>query len=306
EELAAIIQDKLNEIEKELNITLSKETKKEIAKLILTELLQLGDVDEDSISIQKKEIIRLSTIIIDRLGDIEDDLNFNLSYEVKREIIILLLKDLLNIDIMPKEEEKPNKEEKLKELATIIIDKINELEKDLELEMTNETKKEIAKLVLKELLEDGDFSNKNIDRIVKIIYEKYNGTFFDLGATPDREKIHTVVKGDTLANLSFKYYSKDDIKRGAHWIHIYDYSVNKNFIDPEKQPIKPYEVDEAFVRLNIGQKVAIPFFDNDKYPSTDNLLNKYGFELSDDGEVQPQINTGLPINIEVETEENDN
>jgi len=123
--------------------------------------------------------------------------------------------------------------------------------------------------------------------------------FADLGATPDSEKLHTVVKDDTLANISFKYYSKSDRERGAHWIHIYEYSIDKNLIDPVKQPIVPYGKKDARVNIFVDKKVAIPFFKG-QYPSANELLNKYGFRLADDGYSVEQIETYLPINIGVE------
>ncbi len=140
--------------------------------------------------------------------------------------------------------------------------------------------------------------------------------FAELGATPDSEKTHTVVDKDTLANISYKYYTNDDRERGAHWIHIYEYSIDKKLIDPKKQPIVPYGKTDARVKIFVDKKVAIPFFKG-QYPSANALLNKYGFELGDDGtsvekiddgEISVEtgdVDTNLPIDIGVESETED-
>lgn len=125
--------------------------------------------------------------------------------------------------------------------------------------------------------------------------------FAQLGITPDKDKTHKVVKDDTLANLSFKYYTKDDRDRGAHWIHIYEYSVEKEYINPKTQPIKPYGKNDAFVKLFIDKKVIIPIY-NGKYPDANALLNKYGFQLGKDG-VSVEMTTGIPINVDIENKE---
>lgn len=125
--------------------------------------------------------------------------------------------------------------------------------------------------------------------------------FADLGAKPDKEKEITVVLNDFLSKLSFKYYTEDDRKRGAHWIHIYEYSIDKKYINPKLQPILPYGKNDAFVKLYVGQKVAIPFF-NGLYPSANSLLKKYNLKLSEDGKSVEAIDTGLPINMEMDTD----
>lgn len=142
--------------------------------------------------------------------------------------------------------------------------------------------------------------------------------FAELGATPDSEKTHTVIDKDTLANISYKYYTNDDRERGAHWIHIYEYSIDKKLINPKTQPIVPYGKTDARVKIFVDKKVAIPFFKG-QYPSANALLNEYGFELGTDGvsvekidkdddkkdEIDVEtgdVNTNLPINIGVDSE----
>lgn len=108
---------------------------------------------------------------------------------------------------------------------------------------------------------------------------------------PDSDKIYTVKKNDSLAKISFKVYTEKDRERGAHWIHIYEYSLNEGYINPKNQKIitkRKGKNINAYVRLIIGQKLAIPFYNN-AYPSTDKLLRKYniviGTEIDDKDEV---------------------
>jgi len=263
-----------------------------------------------------------------KMEELEKELKFNLKKETKDEINKTLLNTLLEEkDCSDENIGKKLKEEIIKRLTIKVVDKIVALEKELKLKISSDEKKAIAKIALSELLDSSDFSDKNIDSIlrktIKMFFDKdkKNTTSDEKNTTSDKkdtssdkkndskksendkttpksgEVIHKVVSGDTLADLSFKYYSNDDRKRGAHWIHIYDKSVEKGYIDPKKQPIVPYEKYEGFVKLIIGQNVIIPFYD--KYPSAKDLLNKYGFTIGDNGEIK-ELETGMPINIDID------
>ncbi len=151
--------------------------------------------------------------------------------------------------------------------------------------------------------------------------------FTQLGMSPDSTKTHTLKEEDALYDLGLEYYNAEERQKGAHWIHIYEYSAEKGYIDKEKQPILPYK-DDAKVIVYSGNKVEIPFFDS-KYPDANTLLNKYGFELDengysvsyiglegdevveeaeDDGRIKVEdesedVITGLPIDIDKEEED---
>lgn len=100
--------------------------------------------------------------------------------------------------------------------------------------------------------------------------------------SPDTEKTHKIENNDTLADISFQYYNKDERSRGAHWIHIYEYSVQKGLINPKTQPILPFGKNGALVRIFVNNKLLIPFYEGE-YPSANDLLGKYGFEISLNG-----------------------
>lgn len=122
----------------------------------------------------------------------------------------------------------------------------------------------------------------------------FTNLFADLGATPDSEKTHIVKKGDTLANLSFRYYTEEDKERGAHWIHIYEYNVEKNRINPTAQPIIKYSKKNARVNLWVGQKLLIPYFEK-MYPNPETILARYGLEVE-----IAQIESDLKVDETVE------
>ncbi len=109
--------------------------------------------------------------------------------------------------------------------------------------------------------------------------------FGDFSKKPDSEKQYTVVKNDTISNIAYKYYKDSDRDRGAHWIHIYEYSIEKKLINSDKQPILLYGDSNVLVNLFVGQTLVIPYF-KDEYPSIGDILLKYGFELKDDGNIK--------------------
>lgn len=297
DELAELIIYRLDELEKELRIEISLRIKEEIKDAIKKELKD-QDLNKDY-NIDSKitdDIKSEAKKILESIGRIEKELDIKLSDDTKKLIIKLILEeekeDLLK-DLTDKE---------LEELTKIILKKLNEIEKNLKQEISDETKRAIVKIILKELLEGGDYSEAIINKLTEDVYEDYSSVFFDMGVKTDSEKTHIVKKGDTLADLSFSYYTADDIKRGAHWIHIYEYSILKNQINPKTQPILPYKKDEALVELIIGQKISIPFF-KEKYPSADELLKKHGFTINGNGKVEKNeddVFTGIPINIHID------
>ncbi len=140
--------------------------------------------------------------------------------------------------------------------------------------------------------------------------------FAQLGMNPDSEKEHTITDKDALFDLGLDYYNKEERRKGAHWIHIYEYSAEKGFINRENQPLLQYR-DDAKVIIYPKNKLAVPFFD-DKYPDANTLLNKYGFELDDNGysvsyigfkdddrikvDEEQSVETGLPIDIGIESD----
>ncbi len=134
--------------------------------------------------------------------------------------------------------------------------------------------------------------------ICLLILPVLTNLYADLGATPDSEKTHTVKKGDTLANLSFKYYTKDDIERGAHWIHIYEYNVEKNLINSKNQPIIKYGKRNARVNLWIGQKLLIPFFEG-AYPNPETILARYGIDV-EITQMEQKETTYKEVDVEIE------
>lgn len=128
-----------------------------------------------------------------------------------------------------------------------------------------------------------------------------------LGEIPDFETEYTIKNGDTLSQISFDFYKQDERGRGAHWIHIYEYSVGKGYINPEKQPIVPYGKNDAFVKIFFDDKISIPFF-KDEYPSASMLFNKYGISfgvsISEDVEI-PTIIDYIEIPIVIDYVEDD-
>lgn len=336
DEIITIIIEKLREWEVTLKIDLSIEEEEDQAQTILLKLLEKKDFSEPTIDLYVKYEItgELLEKIYDKINELEKKLKLKIPEKIKIKIANKVLENLikkqeLNENLI----EKNVKDGFFRELIIVIIGEIDAFEKKKKLTITQETKKDIAKVILDGLLNKNNISDEAIENAVRkaieSIYLKEDEEDDDketkedvkvkiddnkiknpvkrlkpiteiAGKTPSNDFEHIVVKGDTLANLSYKYYSASDRKRGAHWIHIYEYSVLKGYIDPKKQPIEPYDVNEAYVKLNIGQRVAIPIFKK-TYPSAVKLLNKYGFKFGKDGkEIEKLI---IPINIDVVKED---
>ncbi len=292
EELANIISEKLEEWMDKYNIEISDNSKSRIIKDTINELIEKEDFSENSIeeSLKNSIIKEIVVLVLDRI----EDYNVEFSDKSKEEIALAVLNQILEGDSEGLDVEI---ETSLKDkLNTIITDIILEELKDMDVSINDENLNKIIVIVIGKLNEQED---KITEEMIREAIKEALDIYFKTDIIPDAgEKIHIVKKGDNLYDLSYEYYDKEERDRGAHWIHIYDYSVKKGFIDPEKQPIKPKNQYKYFVRLDIGQKVAIPYMEGD-YPSVEDLLNKYGYTMTDEGDVE-DIKTNLPINIDIE------
>ncbi len=294
-------------------------------------LLEKKDFSEPTIDLYVKYEITgdLLEKIYEKINELEKKLKLKIPEKIKIKIANKVLEELIKKQKLNENAiEKNVKDSFLRELIILIVDEIDAFEKKKKITISSDTKKSIAKIILDGLLKRNNISDEAIEEAVRKAIEsiylkddkeekKDNKVEIKIedktnpvkrlkpitdigGAMPSNDFEHIVVKDDTLADLSYKYYSKADRKKGAHWIHIYEYSVLKGYIDPKKQPIEPYEVNEAYVKLNIGQRVAIPVFKKN-YPSAIELLKKYGFKFSKNGQDIEKL--VIPINVDIVKEE---
>lgn len=120
---------------------------------------------------------------------------------------------------------------------------------------------------------------KSLVYFIIVLFISYmTQSFSIIGYSPDFETEYKIKTGDSLSKLSFKYYSIDDRIKGAHWIHIYAYSIEKKYIDPIKQPVISYNGFETFVKIFSDQKLAIPFFD-EEYPPISEVFKSLNISL---------------------------
>ncbi len=117
--------------------------------------------------------------------------------------------------------------------------------------------------------------------------------------SPDSSVTHIVKSGESIASISFDYYTDEERDRGAHWIHIYAYSVEQGLIDADDQPINTIK-KTSYVNLYTGQRLFIPYFD-DAYPKKDKLLYQYTFGLDlpiDEIDTQTTDEPQQPVDID--------
>lgn len=88
---------------------------------------------------------------------------------------------------------------------------------------------------------------------------------------------YKVEKGDTLMKIEDMYYTKLDKKIGAHWIHIYDYNVENDYINIETQPVISTEEGHFIINLKVDQDIIIPYYD-EQFPDSEQLFDKYEIE----------------------------
>lgn len=104
--------------------------------------------------------------------------------------------------------------------------------------------------------------------------------------TPEVE-LYTVQPGDTFFKIAERFYDTADKRQGAHWMNIYEASVDRGLINPLERPIElgPYGLS---VMLEPGDTLAIPRYAQ-VYPSTDEIREEYPVVVLDETGETPVV-----------------
>jgi len=86
--------------------------------------------------------------------------------------------------------------------------------------------------------------------------------------------IYTVKDGDTLYHISMEVFTDEERARGAHWLNIYESSIEAGLMDQLRTPIF-LGPSGLTVHIIPGQKLSIPRYKG-IFPSTESVCSRYG------------------------------